>query len=276
MNENHPIGVFDSGVGGLTVVSEIMKQLPYENIVYFGDTARVPYGEKTPHEINVFVKEIVDFLIKFKVKAIVMACNTSSAIAYPVIKDEYKTPMFEMINPAVEEARRVTRNKKIGVIANSATINSNVYKNKLEAANNCKAFQQACPLLVPLVERGERGTDYTKKILHTYLDPLLAEEVDTLILGCTHYPHLLNEIKEIVGEEVFVLNPAKKVVEKIKEYFSKNNLLKNEPRYIHKYFVSGDVEQFKFAAQALFPGETFSNIEHVQLIKESNKIQESC
>lgn len=272
MNENHPIGVFDSGVGGLTVVSEIMRRLPYENIVYFGDTARVPYGEKTPREINVFVKEIADFLIKFKVKAIVMACNTSSAIAYPVIKDEYKTAMFEMINPAVEEAHKVTRNKKIGVIANSATINSNVYKKKLEAADNCRAFQQACPLLVPLIERGETNTDYTKKILHTYLDPLLAEEIDTLILGCTHYPHLLNKIKEILGEEIFILNPAKKAAEKIKEYFSKNNLLKSDPRHIHKYFISGDVEQFKFTARALFPGENFSNIEHVQLAKKSNKL----
>lgn len=267
MNKNHPIGVFDSGVGGLTIVSEIMKQLPFENIVYFGDTARVPYGEKTPEQINSFVKEIIEFFLNFKVKAIIMACNTSSAIAYPVVKNEYDVTMFEMINPAIEEARTATRNKRIGIIANSATINSNVYKTKIESLKNYKAFQQACPLLVPLIERGETDTDYAKKVLHTYLDPLLAENIDTLILGCTHYPHLSGIIKKVVGEEIFVLNPARKVVEKVKEYLSEGDLLKKDPRYMHKYFVSGDIEQFKFAAQALSQGESFSNIEHIQLTK---------
>lgn len=268
MRQNHPIGIFDSGVGGLTVVSKVVKQLPHENIVYLGDTARVPYGEKTPQQIINFVKEILDFLLKFKVKAIIMACNTSSALAYPVLKDDYETPIFEMITPAVEQVHKITNNKRIGIIANSATVNSNVYKTKLENFNY-KVFQQACPLLVPLVERGETDTEYTKKVLHTYLDPLIAEDIDILILGCTHYPHLFKKIKEIVGSKVFILNPAKFIVQKVKEYFTANNLLKSDHRYIHKYFVSGQEEQFKTTAQILFPDEQFDNIEHIQLVKSA-------
>lgn len=265
MYRNHPIGVFDSGVGGLTVVAELIKQIPCENIVYFGDTARVPYGEKTPKQIISFVEEIMDFLLKFKVKAVVMACNTSSALAYPNIKEKYDVPIFEMITPAVEEANRKTRNKKIGVIANSATINSNAYKEKLEKFGApCAVFQQACPLLVPLVERGETESDYAKKILRTYLDPLMAENIDTLILGCTHYPHLLKPINEITGEGVFVLNPAKKAIEKLKFHLEKFDLLKNESRYMHKYFVSGDEEHFKSIAKVLLNSEDFSNIERIQ------------
>ncbi|MFH1454043.1 MAG: glutamate racemase [Armatimonadota bacterium] len=265
MIKNHPIGVFDSGVGGLTVVSEIIKQLPNENIVYFGDTARVPYGEKTPQQINAFVREIINFLLKFKVKAVIMACNTSSALAYPTVKNEYDIPMFEMINPAIEEVKNASKNKRVGVIANYVTINSNVFKDKIEnIGDGYKAFQQACPLLVPLVERGETDTSYAEKVLHTYLDPMISEDIDTLILGCTHYPHLLPPIIRITGIDVNVLDPAEKVVNKAKDYFTRNDLLKDDSRRMHKYFVSGSPSHFERTARVLFAGEDYSNVEQVQ------------
>ncbi|MCL5773627.1 MAG: glutamate racemase [Firmicutes bacterium] len=247
------IGVFDSGVGGLTVASEIMKQMPYEKIYYYADTARVPYGEKTPDEIKGFVNEIIAFLLGEGVKAVIMACNTSSALALTETRKKFDIPVIGVIEPAVLMALSQTREKRIGVIANLATTNSGAYKNKfLENGNGVSVFQQACPMLVPLVERGIVDGEDVKIVLKSYLEPLKAQKIDTLILGCTHYPYLMKPIEEIMGDGVKIVNPAYQAVKDMKSMLEEKNLLsgRGEPPE-HKYFVSGERQSFMKTAEKL-------------------------
>lgn len=242
---NKPIGIFDSGLGGLTVVSKIIKALPEESFIYFGDTARMPYGEKTPEQIKKFVYQIIDFLIQKGSKAIVMACNTSSAIAYEEAVEKYKLPITGVINSAVEAAVGLTKNNKIGVIANEATVKSLAYPETFSkiSLNHQTVYQAACPLLVPLVEKGQIDTPEVKTVLKDYLLPLKEKKIDTLVLGCTHYPHLLKSIKEILNG-VAILDPAEHMAEKLKVVLEENNMLASGKPY-YKYYTSGDIEIFK-------------------------------
>ncbi|CRZ19879.1 Glutamate racemase 1 [Kingella kingae] len=192
-----PIGVFDSGVGGLTVVRALMERLPNENIVYFGDTARVPYGVKSRNTIEEFTTQIVEFLLQNEVKALVIACNTIAAVAYKKVQQiAGNIPVLSVIEAGAQAALATTRNNHIGVIATSTTVNSNAYARAIHAQNpDTRILSQATPLLVPLVEEGWLDHEVTRLTIHEYLKPLLADQIDTLILGCTHFPLLKAAIK---------------------------------------------------------------------------------
>ncbi|OYD16252.1 glutamate racemase [candidate division WOR-3 bacterium JGI_Cruoil_03_44_89] len=206
---NRPIGIFDSGIGGLTVVKEIIKTLPYEDIIYFGDTARVPYGSKSRETIIRFSREIVEFLLERGVKVIVVACNTASSNALPELESLYNgTPFVGVIKPGVKRALSLARSV-IGVIGTRATIESGIYSTAL--GDEFKIVQKPCSLFVPLVEEGLIETPFTMEIAKFYLNPLKKEHVDTLILGCTHYPMLKTVIHEVMGEGVDLVDSAVEV-----------------------------------------------------------------
>ncbi|MCQ9207521.1 MAG: glutamate racemase [Omnitrophica bacterium] len=210
--DKRPIGIFDSGVGGLTVVDKFFRLLPNERIVYLGDTARVPYGNKSKETVTRFSKEIIAFLLRFKVKLIVVACNTVSSLCLPALQKSCPVPVLGVIKPGVLEAVRASRTRRIGVIGTQATILSGVYKNEIKAVSK-KAFvaQKACPLFVPLVENMWLNGEITLKIARQYLSPILAERIDSLVLGCTHYPLLKNVIRKIVGKNVTLVDSSEAV-----------------------------------------------------------------
>ncbi len=219
-----PIGIFDSGVGGLTVLAQVLKQLPNEDYIYLADTARVPYGGRSPQEIIKINQEIIPFLINQGAKLIIMACGTSSAIAYPVVKDEYAVELINLIEAGSRAALSATKNKQIGVIATAGTVNSGAFQNKI--GNEAQVQAVACPLFVPLVEDGLVETDETRKVAKEYLKPLISAGIDTLILGCTHYPHLSKVIKEIVGPSVTLVDPAVAAVAQAKAMLKKAGTIK--------------------------------------------------
>ena len=209
MDRNAPIGVFDSGVGGMTVAREIMRQMPEEKIVYFGDTARVPYGSKSKNTILKYSRQIVRFLMTKNVKAIVIACNTASAFALEEISKEIDIPIIGVIKPGAKVAADATHNGKIGVIGTEGTIRSGLYTKILKQFDeNLEIIGKACPLFCPLVEEGMWHDSVTDEIARRYLEQLKKEEVDTLILGCTHYPLIRSTIRNIMGEGIQLVNPA--------------------------------------------------------------------
>jgi len=248
---NKPIGVFDSGVGGLTVVKELMRILPNEKIVYFGDTARVPYGIKSKQTIIKFSLENILFLLKQDVKTIVIACNTSSSIALPIIRRHFKIPIVGVIGPGAREAVYATKNKRIGVIATKATINSGAYEAEIKRFDPAiKVFNQACPLLVPLAEEGWVNTKAARDIASFYLQPLKKAKVDTLILGCTHYPLLKNVFKSVLGNSIRLIDSAQQVAYETKEVLDNEGLL-NKKNICGKpiFYVSDELQQFKKVAK---------------------------
>jgi glutamate racemase len=242
-----PIGVFDSGVGGLTVMSQVIKQLSHEDVVYLGDTARVPYGGRSAQEIIEINREIIPFLIKHEAKLIIMACGTSSAIAYPVIKDEYPVHIINLVDPGSEAAVAASKSGKIGLIATAATVQSHAYQKKLKALNKDAVVHAAgCPLFVPLIEGGFTEGEETIRVAKEYLKPLLKEKIDTLILGCTHYPHLTKALRSVTGPEVVFVDPAEAAVKLAKQMLTKAGTLKTKatpPKYM--YFTTGSPVQFQ-------------------------------
>ncbi|MFH1684009.1 MAG: glutamate racemase, partial [Candidatus Margulisiibacteriota bacterium] len=242
-----PIGVFDSGVGGLTVLQQIMKQLPNEDVIYLADTARVPYGSRPPQEIIKISHEVIPFLIKEEAKLIIMACGTSSAIAYPVVKDEYPLYIINMIEPGARAAVEASKTGKIGVIATTGTVNSRAFQNKIKELNkDANVHAVSCPLFVPLVEGGFVESDETKRVAKEYLKPLLKENIDTLILGCTHYPHLSSVLQSIAGPQVVLIDPAQEAVKDAKKLLKKAGTLKTKAYPAkYKYFATGSPIQFQ-------------------------------
>lgn len=238
------IGIFDSGVGGLTVVKEVFKSLPKEQIIYFGDTARLPYGTKGANFVKKYSEKITDWLLNRNAKIIIVACNTASAWASESLKKKFKdTPIFEMINPVINDVLLSTKNKRVGIIGTPGTIKSNVYQQKLlKAEPNIKIFSQPCPLLVPLVEEGLLCDKITVEIVKKYIEPLKTKGIDTLVLGCTHYPLLKRVIEETVGHKIKVINPAESLVREVKKYLQENpNLAKKIKRGSeHKFFFSDE------------------------------------
>ena len=196
-----PIGVFDSGVGGLTVAREISRQLPYENIVYFGDTARVPYGSKSQNTIIRFSEQIIRFLRTKQVKAIVIACNTASALALDAVKDEFDLPIIGVVIPGARAAVEATTNGKVGVVGTEATVQSGMYTKVIQQMNPAiEVIEKACPLFVPLVEEGFKEHIVTREIIEYYLESMRDTDIDAMILGCTHYPLLRSKIREYMGD----------------------------------------------------------------------------
>jgi len=242
-----PIGIFDSGIGGLTVVRQIHRVLPHEDLVYLGDTARVPYGTKSPGTVVRFACEDTRFLIQQNVKAVVVACNTVSAWALPTLERQFAVPIFGVIIPGAQAALKKTRNGRIGVIATTTTIRSQAYSRAILAGDDtARVFARACPLLVPLVEEGWTDQKVTRTILRTYLAPLLSAGIDTLVLGCTHYPLLKRAIRSVAGNEVALVDSADSCAQFLSEKLHSANLLDKgrRRRGVIKPFVTDEVERF--------------------------------
>lgn len=252
-----PIGVFDSGVGGLTVVREIMRQIPNERIVYFGDTARVPYGSKSRDTVTRYSRQIVRFLETKEVKVIVVACNTASAYALDELEKEIKIPIIGVVKPGAKVATEATRNNKIGVIGTEGTIGSKIYTSYIQKIKpQAEVIGKACPLFVPLVEEGLLKDPVTDEIAMRYLAELIDVGIDTLILGCTHYPLIRSTVGKIMGEHVTLVNPAYETARELKELLAAENLLCDNPPGLgtsqHQFFVSDGADKFqRFANSAL-------------------------
>ena len=258
-----PIGVFDSGVGGLTVARELIRQLPCEDIVYFGDTARVPYGIKSKETIIRFSIENILFLLKQDVKLICVACNTVSSVALPVIKNHFKVPIVGVITPGAREAVYATQNKRIGVIGTKGTIKSRTYENEIKQLDpKVKVVAVSCPLFVPFVEEGWLCGDVVLEVARTYLKPLKDARVDTVILGCTHYPLLKPVIKEVLGKEVTLIDSAKQVAIEVKKILATEGELNKGRRGKHQFYVSDNPEWFSGLAER-FLGVPLHNVKRV-------------
>ena len=245
--DNRSIGVFDSVLGGLTAVKEIMKLFPDENIVYFGDTSRVPYGTRSKETILKYTYSDINFLLSQDVKMIVIACGTASSAALPEINKEFKVPIFGVVDAGAYEAARVTKNNKIGIIGTTATIRSGSYVKYLkEFKPEAEFYTRACPLFVPLVENGHFNTEVACLVVKEYLEEIKAAGVDTLILGCTHYPLLKEVISEYMGEGVNLISPGEEVAKYLKKKITDDNRhseSRDENQY--RYFVSDSVESFE-------------------------------
>ena len=259
------IGVFDSGIGGLTVLKEIRKVLPDEKIYYLGDTARGPYGEKTKELIIRYSKEIVEFLLEKNVSAIVVACNTATALALKELKETFKIPIIGVIEAGARTAIEATKNGKIGVIGTKATIQSGKYEEEIKLFNKkVKVLQKACPLFVPAVEEGILSGKLVNQIIKTYLDDFKGK-VDTLILGCTHYPLLKDAISKIYPD-IKIVDPAKETALDLKEILEQNEFLKNDAKKDEevKYYVTDGQEKFKEIG-IMFLEEDIPKVELVKL-----------
>lgn len=258
-NAELPIGIFDSGIGGLTVVRQIHRALPQEDLVYLGDTARVPYGTKSPSTVVRFSCEDTQFLLQQNVKAVVVACNTASAWALPTLEQKFKVPIFGVILPGVRAALEKSRTQRIGVIGTSATIRSKAYGNGLLArCDTVKVFARACPMLVPLVEEGWTNHRVTREVLLEYLTPLRRHRIDTLILGCTHYPLLKAAIRSIMGRDVALVDSAESCARDVKERLEQLNLLSKTRRRAGSIqpFVTDEADRFAELAKRFLNAAT--------------------
>ena len=260
MDRNAPIGVFDSGIGGLTVAREIMRQMPEERIVYFGDTARVPYGTKSQHTILRYARQIIRFLKTQNVKAIVIACNTASAYALEAVKKELDIPIIGVIYAGARVAAEATKNGKIGVIGTEATIRSGVYTEEMKKIRaDIEVIGKPCPLFVPLAEEGLFHDSVTDEIASRYLSELKGKYIDTLVMGCTHYPLLRSTLRRSMGEEVTLVNPAYETAIELRGLLTEMNLNATEriaaDEEQYRFFVSDRAENFTRFAQAILPKE---------------------
>lgn len=258
-----PIGVFDSGVGGLTVAREIMRQIPQERIVYFGDTARVPYGSKSTDTLIRYTRQIIRFLKTRGVKAIVVACNTASAVALEAVKDELDIPIIGVVRPGAKVAVEVTKNHRIGIIGTETTVNSKMYVKLIqEMEPGAKVIGKACPLFVPLVEEGWTKDPVTEEVARRYLSELQRSGIDTLILGCTHYPLLRHMVGDIMGEKVTLVNPAYETAVELRALLAREGLA-NEGDHTnfdnpYEFFVSDAAAKFKTFANSILPCDVTS------------------
>ena len=251
-----PVGVFDSGVGGLTVAREIMRQIPNEKIIYFGDTARVPYGSKSRETITRYSRQIVRFLQEQKVKAIVAACNTASAYALEEIEKELDIPILGVVKPGARVAAETTRNGKIGVIGTEGTIGSHIYSDYIrQIAPEVQVLGKACPLFVPLVEEGLWQDPVTDEIARRYLNELIDSGIDTLILGCTHYPMIRSTVGKIMGEKVTLVNPAYETARELKALLEREDLVNERKQELgmncYRFYVSDMAEKFQTFANSI-------------------------
>ena len=225
MNDARPIGVFDSGIGGLTVVKALRDLLPNENISYLGDTARVPYGNKSSDTVERYSLELANILTKENAKIIVVACNTVSSVAIPKLRASVKVPVIGVIEPGAQAAIATTRNRHVGVIGTRATIRSGAYENALRALNvHVRVASQACPLLVPLIEEGLLNDKLTDQAIARYLDPMIDVGIDTLVLGCTHYPLLAPAIDRLLKRQIFIVDSAQNCARAVEQMLDQQSL----------------------------------------------------
>ena len=245
--DSRPIGVFDSGIGGLTVVKEIMEQLSNESIVYFGDTARVPYGSKSKETITKFSFQCINFLLEKKVKAIVVACNTASAASLDAIKQSYDIPIIGVVEPGAIAACEVTKLNKIGIIGTESTVSSGAYEKEINIINNdVKMVLKACPLFVPIAEEGWQDTEIAKLTAREYLEELKEKGIDALLMACTHYPLLENTIGEVMGEDIKLVNPAYETAKVLKMVLHDLNIHSRSNKSAnYEFYVSDNPVKFK-------------------------------
>lgn len=266
--DNRPIGVFDSGLGGLTVVKEMMRLLPRESIVYFGDTGRVPYGSRSPETIVKYTFSDIHFLQTFDIKAIVIACGTASSVAYDAAKKAFTMPVYSVLQPTASAAAAATKNGKIGIIGTAGTIRSCSYQKTLagiDPALSC--FAVACPLFVPLVENGHTEDELARLAAKNYLAPLKAEGVDTLILGCTHYPLLQKAIAEEMGEGVTLINSGEVTARSLCRQLREDGLTAQQEKGEYHYYVSDRADDFGMLASRFLEREIEVELTKIEIEK---------
>ena len=265
MSNTKPIGVFDSGIGGLTVVKKLAEAMPHEDIVYFGDTARVPYGSKSNKTVIEYSIQNTNFLIHKNVKAVVVACNTASSVALPVLRDKFKIPIIGMIEPGAKMAIEKSKNKKIGVIGTRATISNKAYSKEIRKNAEAEVFEKACPLFVPLAEEGWTDHKATFEIAQEYLTELHDYKIDTLVLGCTHYPILANTIQKVIGSSVTLIDSGIASAEVVKKVLADSSLENNssKPGY-QDFYVSDIPTTFKKVAE-LFLGKPVNDVKKADI-----------
>lgn len=250
-----PIGIFDSGIGGLTVTREIVKKLPTESIIYLGDTARVPYGTRSKEVVTKFALELTDFLLKKGVKCLVVACNTISAVALSEIKKNSDVPVVDVVTPAVKKAVKVTKNRKIGIIGTEGTIQSKAYERKIKKLlSKAEVTSCACPLFVPMAEEGLNDHKAARLLAQDYLTDLIHANIDTLILGCTHYPLLFDTIADTMGDDVILVDSADPTAQELKRTLKKKSLLSDNPKPSYEFYVT-DAPERVFKVASRFFGE---------------------
>jgi len=261
--DNRAIGIFDSGVGGLTVAKQIMEVMPHEKLIYFGDCLRVPYGDKSPDDLIKFFREITDFLLNRDIKALVVACGTISATVYDVVKQMVDVPIIGMLNPAVDAALAATKTGRIGVVATAATIAAAAHEKAIVARRPDAVVKAvACPLFAPMVEEGWLNNDVARLTAKTYLQDFDGQDIDTLILGCTHYPLLANSIKSALSANVVITDPAIRLVKDLANIIPRADA----PSPQHEFYISGYKEKFdKISVLAL--GKSY-NARIVSLTKD--------
>ncbi|HLR71720.1 MAG TPA: glutamate racemase [Pseudogracilibacillus sp.] len=266
---NRPIGVIDSGVGGLTVAYELMRQLPNEQLIYIGDTLRCPYGPRPKHEVKQFTLEMVQFLMKKHVKMIVVACNTATAFALEDLKKEFSIPILGVIQPGARAAIKSTKNNKIGIIGTEGTIKSNAYPKALYEINaNISVTTLACPLFVPMVEKGIVSGKKSQQIVEKTLKPFRhTTEIDTLVLGCTHYPLLEKTIQTVMGKHIQIISSSEETARETSTILEVHQLLaKKRQNHIHSFYSTGDLRVFKKIYQSIF-GEKLMNLRRAAIEK---------
>ncbi len=264
--DTRPIGVFDSGIGGLTVVSEIFSQLPGERVIYLGDTARFPYGPKSSSTVTAFAKDDCRFLLDSGVKLIVAACNTATAYALPSLCDEFDVPVIGVIHPGATAAARASTNGLIGVIGTEGTIASDEYQKTItEIDSKLSVFAKPCPLFVALAEEGATETDAAFLIAADYLEPIRQANIDTLVLGCTHYPLLKNVIRRVVGPQITLVDSAEETARTVADLLRTRDIAANgEPTHAHGFFVTDLPTKFAELGER-FLGYPLPNIEMVEV-----------
>ena len=265
-DNNRPIGIFDSGIGGLTVVSEVMALLPHEDLIYFGDTAHVPYGSKSPEAVTRFSMEIACFLQTKNSKMLVVACNTATAHALPALHKSLNMPIVGVIEPGAQCAAATTRNGRVGVIGTEGTVASGSYAKAIKSHKAAvKVFQQACPLFVPLVEEGWLDTAVTEQVARAYLAPLLKQKIDALVLGCTHYPLLKTVIGRVAGKKIVLIDSAIATAARVQNVLSERGLLRaGKAKGRCQFFVSDAPEKFRTVGRR-FLGNRIATVNKVMI-----------
>jgi len=266
--DNRPIGVFDSGLGGLTVLKEIMKLMPSESVVYFGDSGRAPYGTKSRETVVKYTFQNIRFLLSQDIKMIVIACNTASACSFEQVKNSFEIPVVEVVQPGAVTVVRETRNKKVGVIGTPATINSSVYERAIKNLDgSIEIISKACPLFVPLVEEGWWDNDIALRVAEEYLCPMKKEGIDTLVMGCTHYPLLQKTISRVMGEEVKLVSSALEAARAVKNLIREKGIERDKKlKPVYRYYTSDSVEKFESLGSIILDRE-IDSIEKIDIEK---------
>lgn len=266
--DNRPIGVFDSGLGGLTVLKEIIELIPTESVVYFGDCGRVPYGTKSKETIVKYTFQNIRFLLNQDIKMIVIACNTSSAYSLDLVKNSFDIPVVEVVQPGALTAVQATKNKRVGVIGTQGTINSGAYEKQIKRLDSSiEVYSKPCPLFVPLVEEGWWDNDIAMKVAEEYLTPLLSKDIDSLVLGCTHYPLIQDTIGKVMGKGVSLVSSAQEAARAVKAVIDRDGIGRDESiKPVYRYYTSDSVDKFEALGSA-FLGRQISSAEKIDIEK---------